>query len=231
MHKNSAGGAAAHFSSVDYSVFSALLAIFLVIGLYFGISNRKNQSAEEYLRGGRRMRPLPIAFSLVARYVTNCFPIFDSIHEPTSPLSSVYLSIKNMYFFALVWKWKHGCGEHNYDRPSWNIHIWMAVLPIDSCINCNGTSLKLFIYSRFPSKWHRQHLCGKYWDRGHLVSPLAIIWNWDYLSILIPQYLEMRFCKSVRSIVTVTFVLNGLLFIPIVLYIPSLAFSEGKFYS
>lgn len=39
----------------------------------------------------------------------------------------------------------------------------------------------------------------------------------------------MRFCKGVRNILSVIFVLNGLLYIPIILYLPSLAFSEGKF--
>lgn len=67
---NLTGAAAvAHFTLIDYSVFSALLAISFAIGLYFGIFSKGNQSTEEYLHGGRKMRPLPIAFSLIARYV------------------------------------------------------------------------------------------------------------------------------------------------------------------
>lgn len=41
----------------------------------------------------------------------------------------------------------------------------------------------------------------------------------------------MRFSKGVRYFVSAAFVLNGLLYIPIILYVPSLMFSEGKFHS
>lgn len=57
----------AQFGIADYSVFGALLAISMGIGLYFGFFNKKEQTAEEYLHGGHKMQSLPIAISLVAR--------------------------------------------------------------------------------------------------------------------------------------------------------------------
>lgn len=41
------------------------------------------------------------------------------------------------------------------------------------------------------------------------------------------QYLELRFCKAVRNIVTGLFLLLGIFHMPVFLYIPSLAYSEG----
>lgn len=55
------------FSFIDYSVFAALLIISLAIGLYFGFFSKDEQTTEEYLQGGHKMQPLPIAISLVAR--------------------------------------------------------------------------------------------------------------------------------------------------------------------
>lgn len=43
------------------------------------------------------------------------------------------------------------------------------------------------------------------------------------------QYLEIRFSKSVRDIVSTASVLYAILYMPITLYLPSLAFAEGKF--
>lgn len=61
-----------HFSAFDYSVFGALLAVSLSIGLYFGFFSKQEQTTEEYLQGGHKMKPLPIAISLVARCVCVC---------------------------------------------------------------------------------------------------------------------------------------------------------------
>lgn len=106
---------AAHFSSIDYTVFSALVAISLAIGLYFGISGRNGQSAEEYLHGGHSMRPIPVAFSLIARYVSR-WPsriISDSIcafsaswrpaHWPRNRWKSICSAGCTFYWFQRFW--------------------------------------------------------------------------------------------------------------------------------
>lgn len=44
------------------------LGMSLVIGIYFGLV-KKQDSAEHYLLGGKEMKILPVAMSLVARYL------------------------------------------------------------------------------------------------------------------------------------------------------------------
>lgn len=55
------------FTAIDYAVFGAMLAISAGIGLWFGCFNKGEQTTEEYLLGGRKMKTIPIAISLIAR--------------------------------------------------------------------------------------------------------------------------------------------------------------------
>lgn len=45
--------------------------------------------------------------------------------------------------------------------------------------------------------------------------------------MLYPQYLELRFSKLTRQLITATFIMNTCLMLPIYMFIPSLAFSQG----
>jgi solute carrier family 5 (sodium-coupled monocarboxylate transporter), member 8/12 len=55
------------FGVVDYTVFGIMLAVSTSIGIYFGCFANTSQTTEEYLMGGRKMKTLPIAISLIAR--------------------------------------------------------------------------------------------------------------------------------------------------------------------
>jgi len=44
---------------------------------------------------------------------------------------------------------------------------------------------------------------------------------------LLLQYLEMRFSKRTRQLVTITFIINQFLMLPVYMFVPSLAFSQG----
>lgn len=55
------------FGGVDYFVFFLMLSISTAIGIYFGCFGQNSQTTEEYLLGGRKMKTLPIAISLIAR--------------------------------------------------------------------------------------------------------------------------------------------------------------------
>ncbi|XP_036321356.1 sodium-coupled monocarboxylate transporter 1 isoform X2 [Rhagoletis pomonella] len=68
-----------HFGLVDYLVFVLMLAACAVIGFYFGFIEKKKKSGAEqrrgsealdYLVGGRKMKVLPVALSLVASFVS-----------------------------------------------------------------------------------------------------------------------------------------------------------------
>lgn len=59
------------FSWVDYVVFVFMLAISAVVGVYWGFMKKQSTQAD-YLLGGRNMQVVPVAMSLVARYVGTC---------------------------------------------------------------------------------------------------------------------------------------------------------------
>jgi solute carrier family 5 (sodium-coupled monocarboxylate transporter), member 8/12 len=58
------------FGAVDYTVFLVMLAVSTSIGIYFGCFGNTSDSTDEYLLGGRRMKILPIAISLIASQIS-----------------------------------------------------------------------------------------------------------------------------------------------------------------
>lgn len=57
------------FGIADYSVFTAMLLMCGVIGIYFGFI-KKSSGEDEYLVGGRNMNTLPITLSLIASFIS-----------------------------------------------------------------------------------------------------------------------------------------------------------------
>ena len=57
------------FAWLDYVVFVAMFMLCIVIGIYFGFMN-KSLSEDDYLMGGRNMKIMPIAMSLVASFIS-----------------------------------------------------------------------------------------------------------------------------------------------------------------
>lgn len=55
------------FSWSDYTIFVMMLLVCIVIGIYFGFIEKKENTEDEYLVGGRNMPIIPVALSLVAR--------------------------------------------------------------------------------------------------------------------------------------------------------------------
>lgn len=56
-----------NFGFMDYAVLFVILSVSLGIGFFFGCFGNANKSTEEYLLGGRKMKTIPIAISLIAR--------------------------------------------------------------------------------------------------------------------------------------------------------------------
>lgn len=54
------------FGVVDYSVFGVMLLVSAGIGVYFGFFANGENTTDEYLLGGKRMKTIPIAISLIA---------------------------------------------------------------------------------------------------------------------------------------------------------------------
>ncbi|XP_036322020.1 sodium-coupled monocarboxylate transporter 1-like [Rhagoletis pomonella] len=54
------------FDKIDYFVFTTMLSASLLIGIYFAFFGHGADNTEEYLLGGKRMKTIPIAISLIA---------------------------------------------------------------------------------------------------------------------------------------------------------------------
>jgi hypothetical protein len=73
------------FGWPDILIFVLMLALSTLIGVYFGFWGKKEDSPHEYLLAGKSMSTLPVAVSLVARYVVlitydnKCKRISDSL--------------------------------------------------------------------------------------------------------------------------------------------------------
>lgn len=98
------------FSIVDYSVFGALLAVSMGIGLYFGCFSKQEQTTEEYLQGGHKMQPLPIAISLVARFGRANNIVLDSrfksrIELNFSQLSAIAIMATPAEIYSYGWQY------------------------------------------------------------------------------------------------------------------------------
>ena len=59
------------FSAVDYVVFSVMLLISALIGIWYGCGpGRKQKTTAEYLLGDRQMKNWPVAISLLVSYLS-----------------------------------------------------------------------------------------------------------------------------------------------------------------
>lgn len=80
------------FGVADYSVFTLTLSISAAIGVYFGfIKKNSNNTAEEYLHGGRQMKTLPIAISLIASQLSGL-----TVMTGKSLIVHEYMHVKNI---------------------------------------------------------------------------------------------------------------------------------------
>lgn len=64
-----------HFDIADYAVFSSMLLLSALTGLYFGCRGKyckseASQTLNEYLTGNKNLKPFPVALSLIASYVS-----------------------------------------------------------------------------------------------------------------------------------------------------------------
>lgn len=55
------------FTWYDYVIFVIMLTLSGGLGIFFGCFGDKQSSAKEYLLGGKNMKVIPVAISLVAR--------------------------------------------------------------------------------------------------------------------------------------------------------------------
>lgn len=148
----------ATFGTVDYAVFVVTLSLSAGIGVYFGFFRKGEDSTEEYLHGGHKMKVIPIAISLIA-----------------SQLSGVTMMTvpAEMYFYGTQ-------------------YYLLAPLMI----------LVTFVINSFVQVFYENNLSN------------------------CNEYLEFRFSAGVKHIIQVVYIATNFLMLPIIIYIPSLAFSQ-----
>ncbi|XP_071638174.1 sodium-coupled monocarboxylate transporter 1-like isoform X2 [Temnothorax longispinosus] len=146
------------FGWLDYALFSLLLLVSLLIGVYFGFFS-KQDSTTEYLLGGKRMGCFPVAMSIVASHISG--------------------------------------------------------------ISLLGIPTEVFQY-------------GSQYAACVITSILtAVITSYLFLPVLyklqLPstfEYLELRFTRPVRILSSVLFTISLFTYLPIVIYVPALAFAQ-----
>ncbi|XP_026478813.1 sodium-coupled monocarboxylate transporter 1 isoform X2 [Ctenocephalides felis] len=159
-----------HFTTIDYCVFGLALFVSALTGLYYGCrksgdesdennQQNSNKRTEEFLNGNSNFRPLPVAASLVASYVSGV----------------TILGTPSEIF-------------------RYGTQYWIIVVPI--------ALMSLVVANVFLPMFCKLQVQSSY------------------------EYLEMRFNPFVRTIASVMFVIDELLFLPIVIYVPALAFNQ-----
>lgn len=64
------GAERALLGAVDYVIFGLMLLVSAGIGVYFRFSGGKQKTTDEYLLAGQNMSILPVAFSLMASFLS-----------------------------------------------------------------------------------------------------------------------------------------------------------------
>ncbi|KAG5328781.1 SC5A8 protein, partial [Acromyrmex heyeri] len=140
------------FGWFDYTLFSLLLLVSVLIGVYFGFFS-KQDSTTEYFLGGKRMGCFPVAMSIIASLLGIPTEVF---HHGTQYAACVFTAI----FTSVI-----------------TSYIFLPVF------------YKLQLTSTF-------------------------------------EYLEVRFARPVRILSSVLFTVSLFTYLPIVVYVPALAFAQ-----
>ena len=63
------------FHIADYCIFGTTLALSIAIGIYYSLSGGRQRTTDEYLLGGRVMKSIPLAISLLVSYDSSTFTL------------------------------------------------------------------------------------------------------------------------------------------------------------
>jgi hypothetical protein len=59
-----------YLSAADYVVFSLVLIVSVMIGLFYWLKDRKSQTAENFLMANRQMSIIPVSLSMLASFMS-----------------------------------------------------------------------------------------------------------------------------------------------------------------
>ncbi|EDW80940.1 uncharacterized protein Dwil_GK11796 [Drosophila willistoni] len=146
------------FSGPDYVAFVSMFLLCIGIGIYFGFMN-KSVSEDDYMLGGRKMLVVPVAFSLVASFISG---------------------------ITLL-----GLPTEVYSYGTQYLYVSLGVL---------GMVFLMGVF--FLPVFHDLNITSTY------------------------EYLEIRFDRRLRLYGSVMFVIMNIAYLPIVIYVPALAFNQ-----
>ena len=66
------------FQPADWAVFSLMLVVSVAIGVVSAVKNRKKNTTQDYLLGGRKMSPVAVAISLLGS-VVSCISVLGKL--------------------------------------------------------------------------------------------------------------------------------------------------------
>ncbi|KAJ9575557.1 hypothetical protein L9F63_007565, partial [Diploptera punctata] len=151
-------GSHIYFGVIDYTLFGLMLLFSALIGVYFGCFEKKLDSRVDYLFGGKTMKTLPVAVSLVASHF--------------SGITLIAIPSEVFYYGMLYW-----------------------------LVNVSSVVVTVMINYVYLPIFYKLQLTSTY------------------------EYLEMRFNRNARTMASLLFTIHLLLYIPLVIYMPALAFS------
>lgn len=149
------------FGVWDYTVFGIMLTASTAIGVYFGFFSHSANTTDEYLLGGKRMKTIPIAVSLIASQMSG-------IAILTMP-AEIYSFGVNIMFLPMA------------------VVVGVPVL--------NTLVVPVFYNNNISNCY---------------------------------EYLERRFDPTIKKFITIIFLIKVFLILPIYIFVPSLAFAQGK---
>ncbi|XP_050447138.1 sodium-coupled monocarboxylate transporter 1-like [Cataglyphis hispanica] len=146
------------FGWIDYVLFSLLLLVSVLIGVYFAFFS-KQDSTTEYLLGGKRMGSFPIAMSIIASHISGITLLgipAEIFHHGTQYAACVITSTLTAVITSYIF------------------------LPVFYKLQLNSTF----------------------------------------------EYLEVRFARPVRILSSMLFTISLFMYVPIVIYVPAIAFAQ-----
>lgn len=231
-----------HFSWLDYGFFVGLLGLSALIGVYYGFfSKHKQNTTSEYILGGRTMKIIPVATSMIATLVrfVQVFSLCAALYRPHCDKSNYPLLFSLQFEVILMlyflFSFFSSCCSHISG-------FTLVGLPTE--IYSNGTQYAVFVIaavlvSQRRSNWFWTKPFGFSFYSQAIFCFLFLQLGLALAYMLLPlyhhlgvtssfEYLERRFDRRVRLLASFVYTLKYLLFIPLVIYVPALAFSQGK---
>ncbi|XP_055375312.1 sodium-coupled monocarboxylate transporter 1 [Condylostylus longicornis] len=147
------------FSWPDYLVFTLMLFMCILIGIYFGFMQSKSMDEDDYLMGGRTMMVFPISLSLIASFISGITLLGLPTEVYSYGIQYVYVA-GGVIFMGFV--------------------MGIFYLPVFHDLNITSTY----------------------------------------------EYLEKRFDSRLRLFGSIMFTLMNIAYLPIVIYVPALAFNQ-----